>query len=274
MADMFAFGANMLGGVFGNILNYESQRNTNQANLKAVRETNALNESLTRESWSREDNAIQRRSADMAAAGINPVLAAGSPAASSSAAHMEAPRRQAPQVDFSFIADSVRLQDELKNSAKNRQLIDTEIAGKQQEQRFFAEQHDWSRSEEVRRQEQHKWSANAEGRSQKAESRVQQVHEQALRNVEADIKQKGIDYPLSQQQQKLNDIGLTDAQVRSMMLQVESEFHKAGIMADLADKSLQAQIKEIALEVATHDRDIVLRSPSHSSSLGNRDIVK
>jgi hypothetical protein len=32
-------------------------------------------------------------------------------------------------------------------------------------------------------------------------------------------------------------------------------------MADLANKSLQAQIKEVALEIAKHDRDIISSVP-------------
>lgn len=55
----------------------------------AIRSQNAANERLTREAWGRDDTAVQRRVADMQAAGLNPVLAAGNAAGNSAPLRME-----------------------------------------------------------------------------------------------------------------------------------------------------------------------------------------
>ena len=94
--EMLATGA-LLGatGLAGSAMQSSAISNANESNVAMQKFINEKNEALTREAWGRDDNAVQRRKADLRAAGINPNLAAGSAAATAQPARMEAAHVQA-----------------------------------------------------------------------------------------------------------------------------------------------------------------------------------
>lgn len=102
------------GGIFGYL--------NNERNIDMQRETNAANYQLWKENIYQEDHAIQRRKADMLAAGFSPVLAAGQGASTPSPIKMDAPKSD----DWMGAAASQGLQGLLAASQVSKTNMDNQ----------------------------------------------------------------------------------------------------------------------------------------------------
>lgn len=105
------------------VLDYHNQ----SANRRMQEDINAKNEALTREAWGREDQAVQRRAADLEAAGFNRILAAGQGATTMGPTKLESHSKENVHFRDMAIADAamnmMRMRDEFKTSKVNRDYI-------------------------------------------------------------------------------------------------------------------------------------------------------
>lgn len=111
--------------LFGNLIDAGVSYVTNKENLAFQKTALDKNEELTRESWMRDDNAVQRRVADLKAAGLSPVLAAGS-AAGNSAPIKATPQESRFQTNFasSSLAQDISAVQQIKaNKETNKGLV-------------------------------------------------------------------------------------------------------------------------------------------------------
>ena len=120
-------------GILQNQTNAEAVEATNEANLQATRETNAQNRALTHEAWARDDNAVQRRTADLRAAGMSPLLAAGSSAGNTNPATMSAPQFAAKKYDYSQLLNGINQGMALARSTADQEAVKVQIALNEQQ---------------------------------------------------------------------------------------------------------------------------------------------
>lgn len=110
--------------VIGDIMSYANS----ERNMKFEREKLRYDQILQQQIFAREDNAVQRRAADLKAAGLSPVLAAGSAANSGAIVQTKAPNFEMPNLKSpEVLMQLAQLKREIDMSEEQKKLIKQQV---------------------------------------------------------------------------------------------------------------------------------------------------
>ena len=238
------------GAIISGALTAGAQGAATVANYLGQKDQNRYNTKMQEKAWEREDAAAQRRKADLSAAGLSPVLAAGSAATT-----MAPIRLEAPQLDTAAIAnagktvtDSMMQALAMKQGAASITKTAAETANIQAQQTKTEVETEFMKENNPTVIEANKIARDVANATKPAT--VQRAF-QEVKGVNLDNANKIID-------NKIKNLHVTNAEIDIVKNRISVTAARMGIpekALDIVSKKIALDLKENELENAQFDTD-------------------
>ncbi len=140
---MFGIDDIFMAAIGGSILDAGVNLFNNERNLDYAKSNLAWQKQVQQTTWNREDSAVQRRAADLKAAGFNPLLAAGGAASSGAAVQTTAPQSNM-KTNFAETAIALaRAQNDISMTRSQQELLKQQADVTRQNADLLRMQKEW-----------------------------------------------------------------------------------------------------------------------------------
>lgn len=198
---------------------------------------------MQQEAWKREDTAVQRRMADLEAAGLSKTLAAGSGASTSGPIRLEAPQvsegiaESIPKAisQAAAVTQMMRQRKEIDQTAAQTKLLEAQTTKAQAETDFMRS----NNPQILQRQELEN-------------VKLSRTLEDSIKSLNLDVQRKGFEQTQQEYTKRLNAAKVSDAEWRNTLQVMNRE--NIGLGIDLKKKSLLA--KDLTMKYQEYVNDL------------------
>lgn len=249
-------------GLIGNILGYGAEKEQAELNYRLGMENLQYQKDLQQKIFEREDNAVQRRMADLEKAGLSKTLAAGSAAGAGAVVHTQAPQKRQ---DFDRLSKMFDFQQTLMNTINIKKAqADVNATNAQAElikqQAENAKTEKLSKLQDIKLKEQeygflNEWNPLRKEQLSMEIAQTKLINPLVVEEKKKEIELKTANLSLKEQEKLLNEVrleaeklGVTKKEVEITSAKLKNEYDSASMEARLNAVQKELLLLDITIE--------------------------